>query len=91
MLTDPFFQTAQALVIDGNASMRRAVLAQRKRSANPHPCVAAGGVLKVAYAGSAATTVAGSAMTLACRQLCGNNCARSRFFSVGRRSKTSLR
>ena len=35
MLTDPFFRTAQALVIDGNASMRRAVLAQRKRSANP--------------------------------------------------------
>ena len=57
----------------------------------PHSCVDAGGVLKGVYAGSAATTVAGSAMLLAGRQLCGSSCARSRFFSAGSRSKTSLR
>ena len=43
-----------------------------------------------AVAGVAAT-VPGSTMLLAGRQLCGSNCARSRFFNEGRRSKTSLR
>ena len=38
-----------------------------------------------------ATVVGSTTMALAGRQLCGSSCARSRSFSVGRRSKTSLR
>ncbi len=43
------------------------------------------------YAVATAAPVPGSMMALTGRQLCGSSCARSRFFSVGRRSKTSLR
>ena len=43
------------------------------------------------YAVAVAATIPGSMMVLTGRQLCGSSCARSRFFSEGRRSKTSLR
>ena len=65
----------------------------RKRSANTilAPLLEVCGGLAYGGAGAVWATVPGATMALAGRQLCGSNCARSRFFSVGRRSKTSLR
>ena len=61
-----------------------------KLSANPilapSPAMCWGG-----YAVAATALVPGSMVTLADRQLCGRSCARSRFVSLGKRSKTSLR
>ena len=64
----------------------------RKRSAN-HPCAIGEGVLRRSYAATSSGAVTGAerAASVAGRQWCGSNCARSRCLSAGSRSKTSLR
>ena len=69
---------------------RSAQVAQAVSVPRTHLFAAGHGVLMVVYA-AAVAAVPGLTASPTGRQLCGSNCARSRFFSVGRRSNTSLR